>query len=174
MSYPGSSRGKMYLVGFEAVMKNLNAEIRKIENGSMQGLIKAAAMIRRETEKGRTKTPVDLGNLRASWFVVTASSVPVGRGTARFNGPHASEIIAEHSATLGQAKSIVSSGPVGKKFLMMGYSVNYAGFVHEMINRGKPINWSRDGSGPQWFQRAIDRRKNDILKIIADNVKIKR
>jgi len=58
--------------------------------------------------------------------------------------------------------------------LIMGFSANYAIFVHEMVDKSnKKINWSRPGSGAKFFQSAISRNKDEILKIIAKNAQIK-
>ena len=61
-----------------------------------------------------------------------------------------------------------------KKFgLIMGFSANYAVFVHEMVDRGsKKINWSRPGSGPKFLEEALKRNTEQILKIIRDNAEI--
>ncbi len=65
----------------------------------------------------------------------------------------------------------------GKKMiaLLIGFSANYAVFVHEMVDRGsKKINWSRPGSGPKFFEAALKRNHKKILKIIGNNARIKR
>ena len=55
-----------------------------------------------------------------------------------------------------------------------GFNANYAAFVHEMLDEvyGKEINWSRPGSGPKFFEKALDRNHNEILQIIADHAKV--
>jgi hypothetical protein len=35
------------------------------------------------------------------------------------------------------------------------------------------VNWSRPNSGPKFFESAVKRNKDKILKTIADNAKIK-
>lgn len=58
--------------------------------------------------------------------------------------------------------------------LIMGFSANYAVFVHEMIgDAGKKINWNRPGSGAKFFEASLKRNTNNILKILAKNTKIK-
>jgi len=59
----------MALKGMNNVLRNLNREIKKIENNSMKGLILVAVKIRRGMDKHDPKIPIDTGNLRASWFV---------------------------------------------------------------------------------------------------------
>ena len=59
--------------------------------------------------------------------------------------------------------------------VLMGFSANYATFVHEMVDRvGKKINWSRPGSGPKFFEKSIKRNKDKILQIIGNNARIKK
>ena len=53
---------------FDMVMKNLNKEIKQIQGQTMKGLIRSAALIRRDMDKTSPKIPVDTGNLRQSWF----------------------------------------------------------------------------------------------------------
>ena len=58
--------------------------------------------------------------------------------------------------------------------LTMGFSANYAVFVHEMVDKGnKVINWSRPDSGPKFFEASLKRNKERILQEIADNATIK-
>jgi hypothetical protein len=170
------------VAGLDIVMARLNAEIIRIENASMKGMIMAAAYIRNETEKTPTVTPVDLGNLKASWFVVTAKSVPVGKSSS-FRGGNAGIFSAEHAAAIADGRGEMAAKSMGRmKTLMMGYSANYALWVHEMIGmnpqpgfrygpgpgrkrRYKP----RSGSGPKWFEECIKRNSSKIVQIIRDN-----
>jgi hypothetical protein len=58
--------------------------------------------------------------------------------------------------------------------LLMGFSANYAVFVHEMVDKSnKKINWTRKKSGPKFFEYAIKRNVGLIYKTIVDNVQIK-
>lgn len=156
--------------GFDNVMSNLNREIEGIKNRSMQGLIMSAAYVRQQTEKVAPLTPVDLGNLRASWFVVTAQRVAVGQGP-KFKGIIASKMTPEHAATVNEAQGIVATSSTGKKkFLMMGYSANYALWVHENIG----AEFKRTGAGPKWLESAFKRSAPKIILIIKDHAQIKR
>ena len=115
-------------------------------------------------------TPVDLGNLRASWFVVTAKGAAVGRGAKRFRGSRAAQISADHTKTLAEAQATIMAMSAGKKkFLMMGYSANYALYVHENFKG----NFKRTGSGPRWFESAFKNSQQKIVQIVRDNAKIK-
>lgn len=65
--------------------------------------------------------------------------------------------------------------PMGKKGIIMGYGANYAVYVHERVE-GAPwgdgvvgdIKWHKKGSGPKWFQAAINRNHDKILELIAN------
>ena len=60
----------------------------------------------------------------------------------------------------------------GKKHgLLMGFSANYALWVHEMV--GSDIHWTKEGSGPKFLESAINRNHDEILQILADKSKIK-
>jgi hypothetical protein len=67
-----------------------------------------------------------------------------------------------------------TSMPAGPA-VICGFSANYAVYVHEMLASatGNPINWSRPGSGPKFFQSALRRNTDKILQIICDEAKIK-
>lgn len=56
------------LKGINRVLNRLNAELIKIRGKSLQGLILAADIIRRDMDKTPPLIPVDFGNLRSSWF----------------------------------------------------------------------------------------------------------
>jgi hypothetical protein len=122
--------------GFDNVMKNLNKEIKAIKDRTQAGLIQATIIVRRSTEKTEPLTPVDTGNLRASWFT---------------NSP-----------------SVVTSV---RPSVDMGYSANYAIYVHEMID--KKINWTRTGSGPKWFEIHVKEETGNILQTIKKHAEIR-
>jgi hypothetical protein len=157
--------------GFEEVMSNLNREIQGIKQRNMKGLIMSAALVRRDTETTPPLTPVDLGNLRASWFVVTPKSVPVGKGTSMFRGPEASKMMTEHEETVIEAQGMVmAESTAEKQFLIMGYSANYALYVHEMLG----VTFQRPGAGPKWFEASVTRNSKKIVEIVRDNAQIGR
>ena len=55
--------------------------------------------------------------------------------------------------------------------LLMGFSANYAVFVHE--NMEPTVKWNRPGSGPKFFEAALNRNTTEIIKIIRDNAHVK-
>lgn len=62
--------------------------------------------------------------------------------------------------------------PGGTPAVVFGYSANYAAAVHEMMSSvsGAPINWSRPGSGPKFFEASIRRNQKKIPVIIAKHI----
>ena len=54
--------------GFSKVKANLRKALKQIENQSAKGLIQSAILIRVDMDKTPPLIPIDLGNLRASWF----------------------------------------------------------------------------------------------------------
>lgn len=61
------------LEGVDTVLRNLNAEIRKVEGVTRKGLIEAALIVLRQAQKN---TPVDTGNLKASGSIVYGAEAP--------------------------------------------------------------------------------------------------
>ena len=63
----------------------------------------------------------------------------------------------------------------GLAAIMMGFTANYAAYVHEMIGpttTGKKINWNRPGSGPKFFEASLKRNRHKILETIRVEAKI--
>jgi hypothetical protein len=173
---PGASGGVNYLKGMDVVMSNLNKEIELIKGGSMRGLILAAHHIREKTNdegKASNLTPIDKGNLNSSWFIVTPTSIPPVKGSKKFSSDAVGQRVrSEHMGVVEQGRGEVASmSNANKKFLMMGYSAFYGGFVHEFIDPN--INWTRIGSNAKWLQNTIYENKDKIVQIIANESKIK-
>lgn len=75
---------------------------------------------------------------------------------------------------------------LGQIGIMMGFSANYALWVHEMLGMNPKEGWRygpgpnkkrwftpRRGAGPKFFEASIKRNKDKILQTIRDNAKIK-
>ena len=186
--------GVIKIKGLEAVMANLNKEILKIEGRTTAGLIEGAMLIYRSMDKTSPRIPLDLGNLRASWFTVTSKNVGVGSrgGIAKpFKGKEGSKMQGERGAAIVEAKGILS--PIKVPSLMMGFSANYATFVHEAVDAnfagdstkikrtksGKVTAKTRKytrrvGAGAKFFESAIKRNSGKVIKIIQMNAIIKK
>lgn len=57
-------------------------------------------------------------------------------------------------------------------YVQLGYGTNYAAAVHEMMQSpsGKPINWSRPGSGPKFFEASLKRNSRRIIEIVTQSM----
>ena len=162
--------------GFDIVMANLNREIVKVKNGTLEGLIHATIIIRRDTEKSSPSTPVDIGNLRASWFVVSVKGKALDpEAYTKFrNKPFkkmrytASFLRANHEQVVATAQAGVSG--VREPTVIMGYSVPYAVYVHE--NYGAQFKRQDPPAGPKWFETAVKNNRNLILETIGKHAKI--
>lgn len=153
------------LAGLERVIHNLNKEIKAIEGRSLKGLIRAGIIVRRDMEFTSPIIPVDLGNLRSSFFTVTSKGATTDRGGG-FKGPRAGELAAGHSAAIGAAKGAIQGD---KPKLTLGFSANYAVHVHENIG----AIFQRPGAGAKFFQAAFRRNKDRILEVIREEAQIK-
>lgn len=57
-----------HIRGVDTVLRNLNNEIKKIKNRSMEGLIEAVIELERDMDITSPTVPVEFGNLRGSFF----------------------------------------------------------------------------------------------------------
>lgn len=154
--------------GFDKVLKNINRELKAIKGRSLQGLIKAQIVIRRDMEVTPPLVPVDVGNLRASWFCVTSSGKAVTKNMSEFKHDIDGRLSSGHAESIESAKSKLS----GKRdpALIMGFSAFYAWFVHENIG----AHFQRPGAGAQFFLSALNRNKKRIRDVIKKSAKIRK
>ena len=80
---------------------------------------------------------------------------------------------AQHSTMVGAAKAAVNSLAKKGPIVVMGYSANYALFVHEMGQTYPGVNWSRPGSGGKWLEAAFKSNRNKIIETVKKNAIIK-
>ena len=157
------------LKGLDKVLKNLTQEATKIEGRSLKGLIRGAIIIQRSTLKDPPTTPIEEGNLRAGFFIVTYKGALKEGASPNFKGEGAAQAINSHSDTLASAAAEI--GASSYPALMLGYSADYAAWVHEMV--GEMINWTKEGSGAKWFEASIKKTTGEVLVVIAEEAKIK-
>jgi hypothetical protein len=167
--------------GLDKVMARLKKELEAVNTRiSTRGLVLVAERIRRETETIYPLTPVDIGNLRASWFVVATMVGEVedklGYAGTFKNRPFkkmqykASELRARHSAVVAASRGEVLK--TRNPMMIMGYSAPYALYVHEILHRFPNAEFKREGADWKWFQKAINRNIKVIFNIIKDNAQI--
>lgn len=156
-------RGKAGLIGIDTVNANLHRVLKEIKYKSLLGMVEASILIRRDMEETPPTIPVDLGNLRASWFTTSRLG---GGSNRKFRGAKAEEYAAERTAAIASTKEVVKAQK--EPSLIMGFSVNYAAPVHEMIG----AKFKRPGSGAKFFQAALSRNTKQIVKIIKASVEL--
>lgn len=161
-----AAESAMRLDGLDAVLRNLNGEITRIKGRSLKGLIRGAIVVRRDMDKVSPTIPVDTGNLRSSYFVVTSKGATEEGLTATFKGEKAGAMVTDHNVSINENKSMIR----GKEpALVMGFSAFYAAFVHENIG----VFFRRPGAGAKYLQSALYRNIKNILRIIAREAKIR-
>lgn len=150
--------------GVDKVLSNLNKEIAAIKLRTLGGLIVGSIIVRRDMEATSPLVPVDLGNLRASWFTVTR--LGAGSTTSAFVGENANQLAYDYTISITGAQTDVNSDtdPV----LIMGFSAGYALWVHELIDG----TFKRPGAGAKFLESALKRNKNAILRAIAESAQI--
>lgn len=156
----------MALKGLDKVLRNLNKETKKIKNGSLKGLISAGIYIRRDMEKVSPKIPVDFGNMRSSWFLVTSKGGQREGLAPQFRGDDSGKLLTGHSEVVQNSKELVKGKEPG---VALGFSAFYTWFVHEAIGK----IFQRPGAGPKFFEASLKRNTKTVLSIIAKGAKIK-
>ena len=176
--------------GMDKVLRNLNKEIKKIKKKSMTGLVKSAILIRRDMDKTSPLIPIDTGNLRASFFVVTNRGSIKRGASPDFKGDDAAEMASQHSSIIAMAPSRINTikGPA----VTLGFTANYAWYVHEMVgaNFDGPTHrvkltkkgnvtaktkkyLRRSGAETKFFEASLNRNKHKILEVIRKEAKIR-
>lgn len=151
--------------GLKQIRTNLDKELSKIEGKTIEGLVKAVMLLKKDMQP---KTPKDLGNLRRSFFAVTSMGRVAIGDSPKFEGRLASRLSKRHSDMVGKQKGRIHR--VKNPWIAFGFSAWYAGYVHEMPASN---NWTTPGTGPKYFQEALMRNKDEILNIIANNVRFR-
>ena len=163
------------LKGVSEVLKNLNKAISDIENKTKAGLTEACLVVKVDSVKG---TPIDLGNLRSSAFIMVTDST-ADNSSPNFTGKDAGEMQSNHSKALNEGKGITRT--VKNKFVgIIAYTANYAFWVHEMpmIHKGEPraILKNRgnfwDGGGNKFLEKSLLKNKERISRILQKWAKI--
>lgn len=149
-------------------MKNFNREIHALRFRTIKGMIEAVLELQREAEPG---TPLDTGNLRASWFSVSIQGSDETKiGLVAFSGDGKGEMQANHQRVKQAAQNAVQQ--ISKRFqpvVLFGYTANYAVFVHENID----AKFQRPGARARWLFMAIQSAQDRMLQKIAENARFR-
>jgi hypothetical protein len=126
------------IIGLDKVLKNLNKELKKLEERSQKGVTKAALFLRARSQE---KVPVVTGNLKNSAFVTWPGGAD--NTSPSFKGPEAEDMTEQHSASVGMSRIRTKQGDQPKA--EVGYSALYAVVVHENPRAGKTGGISPQG-----------------------------
>lgn len=149
------------LEGTENIMRNLQHAADKIEGKlTMKGLIEAGIIIRRDMDP---LIPIDTGNLRASWFTVTAHT---NTGEGRFKGENAAQEKSRHEQAKAAGKALATAHR--KPIMLMGFSASYAIPVHERPG----VTFRKKSAEPKFFEKSLNRTKDQVLHTLQQNAKI--
>ena len=159
--------GRVFITGFEQLKANMRNELNNMAYASAEGMVKAAEMIKQSMDTQSPTIPKKTGDLSRSWFIVSTLGIHAGKSPA-FIGPDAALKSARHAGALTLANTEVHSSPgVNVEF---GFSVPYAIWVHEMP---EGTDWSRQGSGPKFLEKAIKANKDKIITVIQQTYLLK-
>ena len=161
------AKNQFKLTGIRTISKNLNKEILLMKGKTLAGLISAAIVVRRKMASTPPLVPVDTRNLDHSWFVVTAKSINNGKSPS-FKGENKGEMTTKHQEVVSTEKS--GLGVIKIPMLTMGFSANYAIYVHERVG---DVNYHKANSGAKFFQSALEKSKPEILQAIKNHAKIR-
>jgi hypothetical protein len=169
--------GRVKMRGFQRVQNNLNAALAKMKYDSTAALTEVAMEIHSEADFISPTIPEDTSNLRNSRFIVNNLGRVAWGSHPRFSSKDhwgrykrgaAREAYIDHLNAL--QKYMAKATLMSKKkdpVVILGYSVDYAVYPHEMgkgsVRTGQAIKWTRPGSGPKFFQAAMDRKRREIL-----------
>lgn len=147
------------LKNMKKFMRNFNDEIQRMRGRTHKGLINAAIVLQREAEP---MTPLDIGNLRASWFVVSYKSGQES-DQPQFEGEESSEMTSHHQNVMRHAQGLAArfASPT-RPVVLYGYSANYAPFVHENVG----ASFGRPTARARWLFAALQRSKARMLEEI--------
>jgi len=169
-----------FFKGLKEITEALNKQMNVIDEYSTAGLIRASIIIQRAVDKETPKIPIDTSNLRASFFRVINKKNKV-KSSPAFKGNDSGEMSSNHEKVLAESQGIINT--YRDPALMLGFSANYAGYVHENIaanfQKGNPSAMSkarrkggRPGAGAKFLETKLNAHKQDILKEIGKSAKI--
>lgn len=150
--------------GLDKVLKNLNKEVDKIKNKTVDGMLEAGLLVKGDALR---IVPVQFGNLKGSAYVVWGGNkkTPKDDKTSVFNleGPSGARVQAEHG-------DIVSSKKKSQKdpFAVIGFTAFYALEVHENLAIAR-----KAGKQAKFLEQSLMQNKREILSIIKRRAAIK-
>ncbi len=143
-SFRAGVRARM--LGFEAVKRNLNIILGKVNINAFEGLVAFTHILYADMQTTSPTIPEKTGELLKSWDYkgFNLETINVGK--------------------MGPFPDAVE----------VGFYAPYAIYVHEMTDDayGKKINWTKPGSGAKFFQYALQRNAKRLLIEVGIKTKI--
>ncbi len=152
--------------GLKEIEANLNKYLKSTETKMIAGMVTAAIMVRRDTEKVSPKTPVDTGNLRSSFAIVTSFNTTPDGASPKFKGDGKDEAAGVHAEFLTSAKAETKKQRYPN--VVLGFSANYALMVHEKTD----AKFQRPGAGAKFFETHLKNNAQKIKELIGGSIKI--
>lgn len=157
------AKGTFKLKGVDKFMRNFDKEVRQLRGRTLDGMIAAVIELQREAEPG---TPIDTGNLRASWFTVSIRGEEKTQiVVTKFEDSQAQS---NHRSVKARAQSAVKElNKFYQPVVLFGYTANYAVFVHENVD----AKFKRPGAKARWLYLAMQTSRQKMLNAIAEKAK---
>ena len=157
----------MHVKGLNRVLGQMSVMISDLRFHTKQGLIRGAFLI--IAESGRIN-PVDLGNLRASSFVVwdTTKAQPGNfRAGEDGEGADVGQLVFDHQRVQqAELTKTVRLSLTHDALVILGYTANYAIYVHEDPNASH-----ENGQVYKFLEKAVDMNFQAILQAIETESK---
>ena len=147
--------------GLDNILKNLNKEIQNIKYRTQDGLLAAAFLVK---ARALPITPILTGNLRASAYVIGGETGKQHSLSRKMSGAMKQKMDMKYTG--GGSPKLERTMAGGDPWAVIGYSANYAIFVHEIDRNYTVGHW-------QFLHTAIVESIGDILKIIKQRARIK-
>lgn len=165
----------MAIEGLDTVLNNLRNAIELLREKARVGLVSAQAKIHDDMESISPKVPQDLKNLTNSYFCVDSDGTVVEGNSPLFDNKRkdAARMQSDHTSLVTAYRYESMLKKTAGTNVIFGFTAYYSAIVHEMVNSPgrSPINWTRLGSGPKFFEAALKRNSN-IISTIAKQMKL--
>jgi len=149
--------------GLDRVIRDLNAEVKKIPFRTLRGMIKAGLWIQREAQK---LTPVDFGNLKASAFTVWSGKKGAPpQPSFKVDPEHplvAVQLAQNHNNVVASEQANVGGDDFVSPTVEVGFTAFYAIYVHEDLNANHKVGTAK------YLEKAISGNLEQIKRDIRE------
>lgn len=162
--------------GTEQMILNLQEVEKVIKERALKGMILSAIFIQRQMEITPPLTPVDTGNLRSSFFIMSLAGITRPAQAAIVDNPTFSKeknqinrqaLMLSEGLTLADSRSYINMRGDRNPTVVFGFTAYYASTVHDMAD----ANFKRPGAGAFFFRNAIVKNKEKIREILITTIK---